>query len=163
MYSSSCTSFTQNGAGTENVLLIVGLGKAAEIAALEMSQNRRHMQTLRDLLQQKLTSGAPQGAVRVNGPLEPHLRLPNTLNISFRWVESSSLLAKLSEEVAASAGAACHSDEEPRVSGVLQAMHVPLEWAMGAVRLSVGRHSTEGEVTAAAEILLKKVLSVGCY
>jgi cysteine sulfinate desulfinase/cysteine desulfurase-like protein len=79
-------------------------------------------------------------------------RLPNTLNLSFRGVGADTLLSEIGERVAASAGAACHAGELS-VSAVLAAMAVPPEWAMGAVRFSVGRGTTAGEIDRAAKIM----------
>ena len=83
-------------------------------------------------------------------------RLPNTLSIGLRGVQSSVLLARLSNDLAASAGAACHTTQAS-VSSVLRAMDVPLEYAVGTLRLSTGRHSTEAEMAAAAEVILAAV------
>lgn len=143
-------------AGTENVILIVGLGKAAEIAAAELPRAAAHMAQRRAQLEDLIKGGLPEGTVRVNGPAAASLRLPNTLSVSLKGVQSSALLAALSEELAASAGAACHSDGGAAVSSVLQAMGIPQEWALGTLRLSVGRHTTEEEVVRGAELILKE-------
>lgn len=147
-------------AGTENVILITGLGKAAEIAKEELPRTAQHMSRLRDLLKDLLISGVPEGTVQVNGPADLSQRLNNTLSISFRNVVSSELLSELSEELAASAGAACHSSGGPTISSVLWAMGVPQEWALGTLRLSVGRHSTEQDVRNGAEIILKRLAAL---
>ena len=79
------------------------------------------------------------------------MRLPNTCSSAFRGVEADRVLASL-PTVAASAGAACHSDEV-EVSHVLQAMNLPTEYAMGTLRLTVGRFTTADEIDrAVAEI-----------
>lgn len=83
-------------------------------------------------------------------------RLPNTCSVSFYQVEANTLLSELHDDIAASAGAACHSDTVD-ISHVLQAMRVPPAWAMGTVRFSVGRWSKPDEVLAAAQ---KVVLAV---
>lgn len=88
--------------------------------------------------------------VRVNGPVEK--RLPNTLSLSFRGVDASTLLSRLQEHVAASAGAACHSGGV-ELSHVLKAMRVPVEWARGTVRFSTGRMTTESEIEEAADLI----------
>jgi cysteine desulfurase len=105
------------------------------------------MAQLRDRLEVGLWERIPQ--LQVNG--HPTLRLPNTLSVSFRGVEANTLLADL-DEVAASAGAACHSDRV-EVSSVLEAMKVPVEYAMGTIRLSVGRYTTADEIDLAVEII----------
>jgi cysteine desulfurase NifS/selenium donor protein len=138
-------------AGTENVLEIIGLGEASSLAKLELERTAAHMRNMRDRLWSgfEATSESPN-ALRLNGPAED--RLPNTLNVSFRSVEANTLLAEIGEQVAASAGAACHA-ESVDVSPVLEAMEVPLEYAMGTVRFSVGRLTTEAEVDRAVQVV----------
>ena len=133
--------------GTENVLEIVGLGKAAEIAARDLDKNMRHYLEMRDLLHKGLLEGLGEKNIRING--HPENRLPNTLSVSFKNVEANTLLAEISDQIAASAGAACHADVVD-VSQVLQAMKVPLEWAMGTVRLTVGRETTAQQIDTAS-------------
>ena len=78
--------------------------------------------------------------------------MPNTSSVSFRGMEADRILAEM-EQVAASAGAACHSDKV-ELSSVLEAMRVPMEYAKGTVRLSVGRMTTPEEIDrAVAEIV----------
>jgi cysteine desulfurase len=139
-------------AGTENVLEIVGLGKACEIAARDLQRNMAHMQRLRDRLHKGLT--AELTGARLNG--HSVKRLPNTLSLSFKGVEANRILEEIGLEVAASAGAACHSDTV-EISHVLEAMKVPLEWAKGTLRFSVGRMTTAEEVDQAIEIVTRAV------
>lgn len=136
--------------GTENVLLNVGLGMACDIAKRDLADNQAHFLEMRNLLQQGLEQQLNPDNVQFNG--HPESRLPNTLSISFRGVEATTLLAEISERVAASAGAACHSDQI-EVSSVLSAMKVPLDWAMGTIRLSVGRSTTAEAIDEAAEVI----------
>jgi cysteine desulfurase len=136
-------------AGTENVLEIVGLGKACEIAKRDLEKNMGHTQKMRDLLYAGLRQ--QWGEIRLNG--HPDKRLPNTLSVCFKSIEANTLLAEV-ESVAASAGAACHSDSV-KISSVLQAMHVPLEYAMGAVRFSTGKMTTAEEVNHAVAVFVK--------
>ena len=82
---------------------------------------------------------------------ELHL-LPNTLSISFRGREANLILENIGHEVAASAGAACHSDSV-QISHVLEAMNVPLEWAKGTIRFSVGRMTTEADIDRTIEVV----------
>jgi len=140
--------------GTENVLEIVGLGKACEIAQRDLEKNQAHFQSVRDQLYQALTAELGPDLVRLNG--HPEQRLPNTLSVSFRGVEANTLLSEIGEKVAASAGAACHADKVD-VSAVLQAMQVPTEWAMGTVRFSVGRGTTDEEIDQAAQVVIDAV------
>jgi cysteine desulfurase len=139
-------------AGTENVLEIVGLGKACEIAARDLEHNRRHMQAMRDRLHAAVAGGVPE--VRLNGHAEK--RLPNTLSLSFRDLEANCILEAIGLEVAASAGAACHADSV-EISHVLTAMGVSLEWAIGTLRLTTGRMTTAAEIDRAAAVIVESV------
>jgi cysteine desulfurase len=129
---------------------MAGLGKACEIAARDMEANVAHFRAMRDRLHQGLVEALGSERVRLNG--HPEERLPNTLSLSFRNVEANTLLAEIGEQVAASAGAACHADQVT-VSAVLEAMAVPVAWAMGTVRFSVGRDTSAQEVDRAVEIV----------
>jgi cysteine desulfurase len=136
-------------AGTENVLQIVGLGKACEIAKRDLEKNMVHMQKMRDLLYQGLRHELDE--IKLNG--DPERRLPNTLSVSFKDLEANTLLAGI-ESVAASAGAACHSDSV-KISSVLEAMQVPREYAMGTIRFSTGKMTTAEEVELAVAAFVK--------
>jgi cysteine desulfurase len=138
-------------AGTENILEIAGLGKAAEIALRDLDSNSEHMRTTRDRLYDLLKAELPE--IRLNG--HPELRLPNTLNISFPGMEANLLLDELSN-VAASAGAACHSDKV-EISQVLQAMGVPLEYAKGTIRFSTGKYTSDDEISKVASMIIETV------
>ena len=138
-------------AGTENVLEIVGLGKACEIAGLHLEENMEHYRKTRDYLHTLLKDALP--GIKLNG--HPEKRLPNTLSISFPRVEANTLIDRL-EGVAASAGAACHS-ESIDVSAVLEAMLVPLDFAMGTIRFSTGRNLTMDDVKRAADEIIRTV------
>ncbi|MDF1550527.1 MAG: cysteine desulfurase family protein, partial [Bacteroidales bacterium] len=112
-------------AGTENVLEIVGLGKAAEIAKRDFKKNYEHVKELKETLYQNLLAAYPE--THLNG--HPEKCLPNTLSLSFPNIEANTLLAKM-EGVAASAGAACHS-QGINLSSVLKAIELPEKIAMG--------------------------------
>jgi cysteine desulfurase len=142
-------------AGTENVLEIVGLGKACEVARRGLKENMDHMKELRDRLHEGLMSRL--GNVRLNG--HPEMRLPNTLSISFKGLEANRILEEISEKVAASAGAACHSDTV-EVSYVLKAMGIPLAWAKGTLRFSLGRMTTLEEIDTAIDAVAGAVLKL---
>jgi len=142
-------------AGTENVLEIVGLGKACEIAARNLEHNRRHMQAMRDRLHAAIAAGVKE--VRLNGHAEK--RLPNTLSLSFRNVEANRILEAIGMEVAASAGAACHADSV-EISHVLKAMGVPIEWAKGTLRLTTGRMTTAAEIDRAATVIVEAAYKI---
>ena len=130
-------------AGTENVIEMAGLGKACELIEQNLSQFANHMSRMRDRLEQGLLSVSADR--RVNGDLEK--RLPNTSSLAFRGLEADRLLANL-PTVAASAGAACHSDRV-EVSHVLAAMQVPTDYAMGTIRFSVGRFTWPDDIDRA--------------
>ncbi len=107
-----------------------------------------HMKATRDRLHKGL-SELP-GNIRLNG--HPEKRLPNTLSISFQNLPANRILEEIGLEVAASAGAACHADTV-ELSHVLKAMHVPLEWAKGTVRFSVGRMTTTDQIDRAIQVV----------
>jgi cysteine desulfurase len=132
-------------AGTENVIEIAALGAACQLISEHFSEYKDHMQNLRDQLEEGLKQRFT--ILRVNG--HPTLRLPNTCSVSFKKLEANTILSEL-VNVAASAGAACHSDRMD-VSAVITAMHVPLEYAMGTIRFSVGRNTTENEIKEALD------------
>lgn len=144
----------QYRAGTENVLEIVGLGKACEVARQNLTANRAHMQKMRDRLAAGLRQQVP--GIKVNG--HPEHRLPNTLSVSFPQLAANQLLAAMTG-VAVSSGAACHSDTID-VSAVLTAMRVPLDYAMGTIRFSTGRMTTEEEIDRALAIVVAAVHSL---
>ena len=139
-------------AGTENVLEIVGLGKACEIAGRQLEHSMQHLQHLRDRLHETLI--AELEMLRLNG--HPNRRLPNTLSLGFKDMEANRLLEEIGLEVAASAGAACHADTV-ELSHVLEAMSVPVDWAKGTLRFSVGRMTTEAEIDRAAAVVIAAV------
>jgi len=129
-------------AGTENVPGIVGLGKAVEIRARDMKAEAERVSALRDRMWEGIRARVPD--VRLNG--HPTERLPGTANVCYRNVESESIVLGLDlKGIAVSAGSACTAGSvEP--SHVLVAMGVPLDWAMGAVRSSLGRSTTTEDV-----------------
>ena len=138
-------------AGTENLLEIVGLGKAAEISKRDFDKTLGHQKELRDKLHDKLRQYLPD--IRMNG--HPEKRLPNTLSISFDGQEANHLLKKM-EGIAASAGAACHSDGV-KISGVLKAINLPENFARGTIRFSTGKFLNEKDIDRATEIIIKAV------
>lgn len=142
-------------AGTENVIEIVGLGKAAEIASFSGTHypapGIQVQMELRDMLYKGIKEKIPW--VKLNG--HPTTRLPNTLNVSFPGIEANRLLDEM-KGIAASAGAACHADKTD-ISPVLTAMNVPMEFAMGTIRFSVGRMTTGEEIDEAVKIITNAV------
>jgi cysteine desulfurase NifS/selenium donor protein len=134
-------------AGTENVLLTVGLGKACEIAGRDLDRNMARMLATRDRLHEALVRELE--GTRLNGHRVK--RLPNTVSLGFANIEADTLLSEI-EGIAASAGAACHSDSVD-LSPTLTAMGVPVEYAMGTIRFSTGRTTSEEEIDRAVEII----------
>lgn len=135
--------------GTENVASIVGLGVACEIAARDLTTVAPRTAALRDRLWDALSAAIP--GLALNGHREH--RLPNTLNVRFPRASGSALLAA-APEIAASTGSACHEGHES-ASGVILAMGVAPDEALGSVRLTLGRGTMEGHVTRAAAALTR--------
>lgn len=134
-------------AGTENVPGIVGLGKACALALEQMPEENLRINALRNKLEAGILSRC--NGVSVNGKI----RLPNTLNISFEYVEGEAILLMLDEfGISASSGSACASGSlEP--SHVMRAMGVPFTAAHGSIRFSLSRYNTEGEIDYVLEHL----------
>lgn len=139
-------------AGTENVPYVVALGKACELARRSLPDATARLQQLRDRLWQRLREALGDRVV-LNG--HPEKRLPNTLNVNFLGHIGAELLQAV-PEIAASTGSACHEGHVTQ-SPVLCAMKVPPELGRGALRLSVGRFTTEADIDQAAEALIRKV------
>ncbi|MBI5843156.1 MAG: cysteine desulfurase [Deltaproteobacteria bacterium] len=135
-------------AGTENAAFIAGLGAACRAASNGLEAETTRVCGLRDRFHDSLCAAVP--GLHLNGDIL--YRLPNTLNVSFPKVSGAELLAA-APEIMASTGAACHVGGA--VSHVLAAMGLSRERAMGAVRLSLGRYTTEPEIDRAAEILAR--------
>jgi cysteine desulfurase len=142
-------------AGTENILEIVGLGKACEMAQQNLDKNKHHMRKMRDRLIKGLEINL-NGIVdlKVNG--HPDDRLPNTASISFANIEANVLISEIEDRVAVSAGAACHSDQV-EISSTLEAMKVPLEFAKGTIRFSTGKFTTAEEIDEVVSIVSEAV------
>jgi cysteine desulfurase len=139
-------------AGTENVANMVALGTACVLAQEQLTESVPHLRKLRDRLQERLEQSLGQ-SVSLNGHITE--RLPNTLNISVEGVVGEKVLAA-TPEIASSTGSACHEGSmDP--SPVLMAMGFSRERALGALRLTLGRWSTEGEVERAAVLLARSV------
>ncbi|MDR3073313.1 MAG: cysteine desulfurase NifS [Deltaproteobacteria bacterium] len=141
----------ENGrrAGTENVASIVALGAACDLASRHIHEENTKVRALRDKLETGLLKAVPDA--RING--DPANRLPNTTNLSFKYVEGEAILLLLDQEgICASSGSACTSGSlEP--SHVLRSMGVPFTYAHGSVRFSLSRYTTEAEIDKTLEIL----------
>lgn len=129
--------------GTENAASIIGLGKAAELAARHLDENGyKPISQLRDKLERNLLNMIPNAMI--NG--DPENRLPNTSSVAFEYVEGEAILLMMNEHgICASSGSACTSGSlEP--SHVLRAMGVPFTAAHGSIRFSLSRYNTEDEI-----------------
>jgi cysteine desulfurase len=137
-------------AGTENVPGIVGLGKACEVAGRDFDINSARMKKTRDALFKGLQKGWFD--LQRNG--HPEKVLPNTLSVSFKGFEANCILEEIGLEIAASAGAACHSDLV-EISHVLLAMNIPDPWAKGTIRFSTGKSTSDSDIETAIRVILK--------
>jgi cysteine desulfurase len=136
-------------AGTHNVAGIVGLGLACEIAAADLNAKMEKVRSLRDKLERGIFDAVAD--IKLNG--HPDQRLPNTLNVSFAYIEGESLLLNLDMKgIAASSGSACTSGSlEP--SHVMGAMCVEVTLAHSSTRFSLGPETTEEDIDYVIEVL----------
>jgi len=143
--------------GTENVIHIVGLGKACEIAKRDFEKNQMNMQATRDRLLDGLV-GILKNKVYVNVDLKTCL--PNTLSVSFDKIEAHTLASVISNDICISTGSACHASSI-EISSVLKAMNIDEKKAAGTVRISTGKYTSMNEIDAAIKIIsnaIKKLL-----
>ncbi len=138
-------------AGTQNVAGIAGLGKACELASQELVSYYRRVRALRDRLEDGISSQVPE--IKLNGTPFRDRRLPNTLNVSFAYIEGESLLLNLDMfGIAASSGSACTSGSlEP--SHVMGAMCVEVTLAHSSTRFSLGPETTAEEIDHVLDVL----------
>ena len=138
-------------AGTQNVAGIVGLGKACEMAGAELGDYYKRVRALRDRLEDGVLNQVPD--IKLNGTPDRDQRLPNTLNVSFAYIEGESLLLNLDMfGIAASSGSACTSGSlEP--SHVMGAMCVEVTLAHSSTRFSLGPETKAEEIDKVLEVL----------
>ena len=165
-------------AGTENVLEIVGLGQACELISRDLMKRMRLFLSTRNIIYKIISEKIPKTNYVLQGPeidlnvninklsdeellnlVIKERRLTNTLYISFPGIEANLILDKLSDKIACSAGAACHS-EGVNMSHVLQAMKVSPQVAMGTLRISTGVLTTEKEAEEGARYIAEVVLQL---
>mgnify|MGYP000513669030 CR=1 FL=1 len=140
-------------AGTENIAGIVGMGKAAEIAAKNMRTGMYRETMLRNYLIEKIMHEIPD--VRVNGHRTK--RLPGNVSVSFRGGDGASLLILLDEDgICASGGSACNTGES-RISYVIKELGVPEDYAAGTVRMTLCRDTRRADIDAAVESLKRNI------
>lgn len=138
--------------GTLNVPGIVGLGEACRLRQLEMEEDERAIASKRDRLQAYLQSNIPE--LVVNG--DTNHRLPGNLHISVPNIPNSAVIARIRNQLAISTGAACTSGV-PSPSHVLRAMRLPEAVIDGALRIGIGKFTTEEEIHQASIILERAI------
>ncbi|MCW5961968.1 MAG: aminotransferase class V-fold PLP-dependent enzyme [Pyrinomonadaceae bacterium] len=141
----------ENGrrAGTEAVHQIAAIGAAADLVSDLSKMNG--VAALRDRLENEILTRFPES--KINGTGDRKMRLPNTLSISFENINGETILAKLDNAgICVSTGSACNSADH-RASPVLQAMNIPYQSAMGAIRFSLGRYNTKEDIDITIENL----------
>lgn len=142
-------------AGTENTAGIVGFGKAAELARLNLDSHIAHSREMRQYLWEQIQNKIEM--IRLNGPKDFDKRHPANLNISFNYIEGESILLLLDAAgVSVSTGSACSSGSLD-ISHVLAAIRVPMEVINGTVRFTVGDFTTKEDIDYAVDALAKVV------
>lgn len=140
-------------AGTENVAGIVGMAEALDIAVQEMRYTRLRLIRLRNYFVERVLHEI--AGTRLNG--HRYQRLPGNVNFSIRGVDATALLVLMEEEgICASAGSACNTGQT-RISHVIEAIHVPEDYAAGSIRFTMGRATSRQEVDQTIEALKKCV------
>jgi cysteine desulfurase len=139
--------------GTENVIHIVALGKACEIAKRDFEKNHQTLLLSRSRLLEGIKSKIGDNFT-INGNLTN--ALPNTLSIAFHNVEANALASEIGNEIYLSTGSACHADSI-EISSVLKAMNIDLKVAAGTIRISTGKYTTNDEIDQAVDIIAKTV------
>lgn len=139
--------------GTENVAAIVGFGRSAELAYVELEARRRHFIQLRGRLEERLARDLPQAVIFA----KEADRLPNTVFLAVPGLEGQTLIMALDQQgIAVSSGSACGS-EHTEPSAVLKAMGVDNDLALGAIRISLGKDNTEGDIDVLAGCLVSQI------
>ncbi|MDR9402051.1 MAG: cysteine desulfurase family protein [Halothece sp. Uz-M2-17] len=141
--------------GTLSVTGIVGLGEACRLRQLEMEEDEKRIATQRDQLQQRLLENIPD--LVINGDTDS--RLAGNLHISLPEIPNSAVIARIHDKLAISTGAACSSGVETP-SHVLRAINLPEELIEGALRIGLGKFTTEEEVDQAAMILSEAISQI---
>lgn len=138
-------------AGTENVAGIVGLGKAIELACINVEEYNQKLTNLRDYYFSQIEGKI--GDIKINGHRTK--RLPGNANISFKGVDGEALLLKLDEKgICASTGSACSSGSS-KPSHVLLALGLEKEMSHGSLRITLGEENTKEDIDFLVEQLIK--------
>lgn len=148
--------------GTENVPGIIGVGRAAELARSHVPDYSDHVRRLRDKLEEGLLATFKNAVLNGN----KQMRVPNTTNIGFEFIEGEAILLYLDEKgIAASSGSACSSGSlEP--SHVLRAMGVPFTSAHGSIRFSLSRFITDEDIDYVISVMpevVNRLLEISPY
>lgn len=141
--------------GTLNVPGIVGIGEACRLRQAEMAVDEQVIAAKRDRLQSLLSHAIP--SLVINGDLEH--RLAGNLHISVPGVPNSAVIARIRHQLAISTGSACSSGVEAP-SHVLRALQLPEDLVTGALRIGIGKFTTDDEIDRAAEILIKNIKAI---
>ena len=141
--------------GTLNVPGIVGLGEACRLTQAEMAEDQTAITARRDRLQSLLSNAIPN--LVINGDLEH--RLAGNLHISIPGVPNSAVIARIRHQLAISTGSACSSGVEAP-SHVLRALQLPEDLVTGALRIGIGKFTTDDEIDRAAEILIRNIKAI---
>lgn len=139
--------------GTENLVHIVALGKACEVAKRDFDMNSATMLLAKENLLTALQAQFGE-KLKING--DPVHCLPNTLSIAFDNVEAHTLASIISNDIYISTGSACHANSV-EISSVLKAMNLDLKTAVGTVRISTGKHTSSEEIETAVKIISSTV------
>ncbi|WP_319508723.1 cysteine desulfurase NifS [uncultured Methanolobus sp.] len=148
----------ENGmrSGTENIPGIVGIGKAMTLAQQRLDIDSKHMQQMRDSLIRRVFESVSD--VRLNG--HPTQRLPNNVNLSFKYAEGESMLMLLDMKgIAVSTGSAC-SSKSLKASHVLSSLNIEDDYIHGSLRISLGRENTMEDIDYVVESLKETVLKL---
>ena len=149
-------------AGTSAVPNIVGLGAACRLARED--NPHEHVEKLRNRLEDEILNNIPNA--RLNGPADRSLRLPNTANISFEYVDGQSILTHLDHlGIYVSTGSACQASSH-QSSSTLRAMNVPYTAAQGSIRFSLGRYNTDADIDTTLGVLpeiIQKLAAMSPY
>jgi len=141
--------------GTLNVPGIAGFGEACRLRQSEMIVDERAIAAKRDRLQSLLSHAIP--SLVINGDLEH--RLAGNLHISVPGVPNSAVIARIRHQLAISTGSACSSGVEAP-SHVLRALQLPEDLITGALRIGIGKFTTDDEIDRSAEILIKNIKDI---
>lgn len=135
--------------GTHNVPGIVGMAKALELCEMERKEDYKREKELRDYFEEEMLKRVPE--IMLNGKEAD--RLPGTSSVTFKYLEGESILLRLDfKGIAVSSGSACSSDDL-KASHVLLAMEIPIEFAHGTIRFSLGKYNTKEEIDYALEVI----------